>query len=98
VYDVDLIMSWTPKEYLSFLKGAQHKQIDQYEFMAKQAMAFRYAQNAKNANERKIFNAKQARFNLDNEGLSKNDADIQRNIELNKAFKGFKPEFIPKGG
>jgi len=65
--------------------------------MAKTAMANRYAQHAKRANERKIFNAKQARRNLEI-GINGSDKNIERIIDLNSKFKGFKPTFIPKGG
>lgn len=66
--------------------------------MAKNAMFNRYAQNAKNANEKKMFNAKQARRNLD--GDIKGDKEVERMIKLNDTFKGFNPAeaFKPKGG
>lgn len=79
------------------MKGAQHRIIDEYELMAKAAMANRYAMNAKRASERKIFNAKQARKNLE-KGIRNNDKDIEKMIAFNEKFKGFKPDFIPKGG
>lgn len=97
VYDPELIMSWTPKEYEAFIKGAHHQQIDEYELMAKTAMANRYAQHAKGAKENKIFNAKQARRNLVL-GVNGTDKNIERMVDLNDKFKGFKPTFIPKGG
>lgn len=61
VYDTDLIMSWTPREFRNFVKGAQLRIVDTYEQMAKQAMFNRYAQNAKRANEKKMFDAALAR-------------------------------------
>lgn len=97
MHDPDLILSWEPWQYKAFIKGAQLKIIDQYEFMAKSAMANRYAQHAKRANERKIFNAKQARRNLEL-GLKGTDKNVERLVNLNNKFKGFKPTFIPKGG
>jgi len=68
--------------------------------MAKNAMAIRYAVHATKANERRIFNAKQARRNLV-KGFNKvSDKNIERMLELNEKFKGFVPQFIPnrKGG
>lgn len=56
-----MILSWTPREFKNFIKGAQLKIVDQYESMAKQAMFNRYAQNAKRAKENKMFDAKAAR-------------------------------------
>lgn len=61
VYDTNLIMSWTPREFRNFVKGAQLRIVDIYEQMAKQAMFNRYAQNAKQAKESKMFDAKLAR-------------------------------------
>lgn len=92
-----MILSWEPWEYEAFIKGSQHDQIDKYEFMAKTAMAHRYAQHAKRASERKIFNAKQARRNLE-KGINGTDKNIEKMIDLNSKFKGFKPNFKPKGG
>jgi hypothetical protein len=63
--------------------------------MAKNAMAIRYAVHAKKANERRIFNAKQARRNLER-GIGKTDKNIERFLKLNEMFKGFKAKFIPK--
>ncbi|NRG43291.1 hypothetical protein HRF87_00765 [Bacillus sp. CRN 9] len=92
-----MILSWAPWEYEAFIKGSQHKTIDEYELMAKTAMANRYAQHAKRASERKIFNAKQARRNLE-KGINGTDKNIEKMIDLNSKFKGFKPNFKPKGG
>jgi hypothetical protein len=89
-------MSWTPKEFELLIKGAQHCVIDDYEKIAKQAMANRYAQNAKHARENKIFNAARARRKL--EAGTKTDPEIERMVKLNETFKGFKPDFRPKGG
>lgn len=97
VYDVNLIMSWEPWEYEALRLGAQHRIIDKYEFMANEAMANRTAQHVKRTSANKIFNAKQARRNLER-GIEGTDKDIERMIDLNNKFKGFKPNFIPKGG
>ncbi|MBT2599083.1 MULTISPECIES: hypothetical protein [unclassified Oceanobacillus] len=97
IFDPDLILSWTPREFQNFIKGAQLKKIDQYDLMAKTAMANRYAQHAKRANARKIFNADQARRNLEI-GIKGTDKNVERMIALNKKFQGFKPKFRPKGG
>lgn len=97
IFDVDLIMSWEPWEYEALRIGALNRKIDQYELMAKTAMANRYAQHAKRASERKIFNANQARRNLE-KGITGTDKNLERMIDLNNKFKGFKPNFKPKGG
>ncbi|WP_121605303.1 hypothetical protein [Virgibacillus sp. Bac332] len=99
VTDIELIHSWEPHEYKILLKGAQHKQIDQYEYMAKQAMAHGYASRAKKPSEKRIFNAKKARMKLET-GKSYDPEEMKRSARMNRALKGFKPQFIPdkKGG
>lgn len=59
-------------------------------------MSIRYAVHAKRASERRIFNAKQARRNLEKGFNDVSDKNIERMLELNKKFEGFQPEFIPK--
>ncbi|MGG3573901.1 hypothetical protein ABES80_15705 [Bacillus gobiensis] len=60
VYDTELILSWTPNEFWAFLRGSRHRQADEIEMLAKAAMFNRYAQNAKQASERKMFDADRA--------------------------------------
>nr|WP_309098773.1 hypothetical protein [Fredinandcohnia onubensis] len=99
--DVELILSWTPREYRAFIKGAQQREIDEYERMARSAMFNRYAMNAKRASERKMFDAEKARKRLNEDKANwKNsrDMDMKRLLKLNEAFKGFTPQFRKKGG
>nr|WP_309101683.1 hypothetical protein [Fredinandcohnia onubensis] len=96
-----MILSWTPREYRAFIKGAQHREIDEYERMARSAMFNRYAMNAKRASERKMFDAEKARKRLNEDNANwKNsrDMDMKRLLKLNEAFKGFTPQFRKKGG
>jgi putative heme iron utilization protein len=67
VYDTELILSWTPNEYRAFLRGAKHTEADQIEMLAKAAMFNRYAQNAKQASERKMFDAALAHKRIEKE-------------------------------
>lgn len=99
VYDTDLIMSWTPHEYLLKLKGAQHSRIDEYEKMAKTAMAHRYATNAKRAKETSIFNAAKTRRMLE-KGFKGSVAHAEKQTfkRMKQALKDFTPTFIKKGG
>jgi hypothetical protein len=92
-------MSWTPKEYLLKLKGAKHSIIDEYEKMAKSAMANAYAQNAKRPKEKSIYNAEKARQMLER-GFNGDVVNIekQRISRMKNALKGFIPRFSPKGG
>lgn len=92
-------MSWTPKEYLLKLKGAKHNLIDQYELMAKSAMANAYAQNAKRPKEKSIYNAEKARQMLER-GFNGDVVNIEKDRmkRMKKALTGFVPTFTPKGG
>ncbi|WP_226639330.1 hypothetical protein [Priestia flexa] len=98
VYDIELILSWTPNEYRAFIKGAQHREIDEYERMAKAAMFNRYATNAKKANEKKMFDAKQARKRLEeNDSRWKESREPSLNQKrykrMKQALEGFVPVF-----
>jgi hypothetical protein len=92
-------MSWTPKAFLLKVKGAKHRLIDEYEKMAKSAMAIAYAQNAKRPREKKIYNAEKARVLLE-KGFKGNLIDVNRQQvdRMRNALKGFKPRFSKKRG
>lgn len=87
VYDNDLIFSWTPHEYRLKIRGAQHREIDEYERLAKGAMFHRYALNAKSAKEKKMFDAEKAR-----KRLNQNDHGYKesRSIDLTRYHKAKK--------
>lgn len=97
IYDIDLILSWTPHEYLLLRKGAQHRIIDEYDRMADNAMAMRYANNAKRAKKKSIFDAEKARRKLET-GQDYDLKEMKRMSRLNKSLKGFTPQFRKKGG
>lgn len=62
IYDVDLIMSWTPNEYLALKKGAMLRVVDEYDNLAHMAVFNRIANNKKKLNVSKdLFDAKSAR-------------------------------------
>jgi hypothetical protein len=97
---VELILSWTPRQFRNFIKGAQHKQIDEYERMARGAMFNRYAMNAKKATEKKMFDADKARKRLE-KGSDKWKDSKEPSIQMNqykrmkKALQGYTPVFTP---
>lgn len=100
---MELILSWTPNEYNAFIKGSQHKEIDEYEKLARNAMFHRYALNAKNPSEKKMFDANKARKRLESGSKrwkDSRDTEIKLNQykRLKEALKGFKPVFHKKGG
>lgn len=95
VYDVDLILSWTPKQFGLLLKGAKHKQIDDLEMMSYQAMMTAKASNAKRMTAKKLFDAKKAHQKVDKPSLL--EREKEHIVKMNEAFKGFTPQFTPKG-
>lgn len=88
-------------EYKRKIRGSQLKQIDDYDKMAREAMAHAYAQNAgKKARQKRIFDKKKAILML-NKDMGWQDArqrDMENIKKLKDALKDFKPEFKPKGG
>jgi hypothetical protein len=99
VYDVDLILSWTPRQFKNFIKGTQLRMVDQYESMAKQAMFNRYAQNAKRAKENKMFDAKTARKRIMNGSDNwKDSREPKINVERYRAAREAMKSYRMKGG
>ncbi|MBD1223295.1 hypothetical protein MST22_17350 [Virgibacillus halodenitrificans] len=101
VYDIDLIYSWTPREYRLLVKGAQHREIDEYERMARSAMFNRYASNAKHAKEKKMFDADKARKRLDAGDKKYKDSkviNLQRYRKAKKAMELYLANQSKKGG
>lgn len=96
IYDIDLIMSWTPRQYLLLLKGARHRNVDELERMSYLALMTAKASNSKRINAKKLFNADKERSRIDNPEIKQEEK--QRMVNLNEAFKGFTPQFRKKGG
>jgi hypothetical protein len=103
VFDTGLILSWTPNEYKAFIRGAQYREIDDYERMARSAMFNRYAANAKKASLKKMFDADKARKRLENNDPKWKDSKEtvfkrEHYNRMRQALKGFTPNFSTKGG
>lgn len=93
-----MILSWTPGEYRSFIHGAQLREIDEYEQLAKGAMFHRYALNAKRASEKKLFDADKARRRLEQGSKKWKDSrnpqvKQDRYEKMKKALEGYTPVF-----
>lgn len=96
IYDIDLIMSWTPRQYLLLLKGARHRSVDELERMSYLALMTAKASNSKRVNAKKLFNADRERKRIDNPETT--EEKKKEMVNLNEAFKGFTPQFRQKGG
>lgn len=96
VSNEDEILSWTPRYFNLLMKGARHRKVDELEFMSYQALFNAKANNSKRITAKKIFDAKKARRDIDNPEVK--EEKKKEMVQLNEAFKGIKPTFIPKGG
>lgn len=90
VYDLDLIYSWTPREFKNFMDGAQLRRVDEHEGMALQAMMQRYANNAKRAKVKDMFDADKARKIVLNGGQAEKGYDLTLYRKAKKAMQNWK--------
>ncbi|MFJ7647711.1 hypothetical protein ACIQ1H_09185 [Lysinibacillus sp. NPDC097279] len=101
VYDVDLIMSWTPNEYKAFKKGALLQVIDDYDNMARMAVFHRIAANKKKLNVAKdLFDAKSARERIssgDRAWKESKKIDTTRHAKAQEAMKKWAENHNRKG-
>jgi len=94
VYDIDLIYSWTPREFKNFIKGAQLRTIDSYELSAVSAIFTAKVKSKKRSIKLKdIYDAEQARKDLDTPVDSKKDAglNLERYKKAQEAMKAYSP-------
>lgn len=98
---MDLIYSWTPREFKNFIKGAQLRRIDALEMLAVQAMFSANAANARRLKLKDLYDAEKARRNLEN-GLNetKPALDLDRYRKAQAAMKAYRPQNsnMKKGG
>lgn len=97
IYNLDLIYSWTYREYTNFLKGARLSEIDHRENLSISAIFNAQASNAKRTSAKKLYDADKARRQIEQK-QEEIEKDIKRSMHLNDAFKGFIPQFKEKGG
>jgi hypothetical protein len=97
VYDIDLIMSWTPHEYILLLEGAKRRTVDELERLSTLAVWTAKANNSKNITAKKLFDPVKAHKEI-GKPESENNVQAKRMKNLSQALKGFTPQFVPKGG
>lgn len=101
IYDVDLIMSWTPNEYKAFKKGALLQVVDDLDNMARMAVFNRIASNKKKLNiEKDLFDSKSARKRIidgDNAWKESKEIDTTRHAKAQEAMKKWAENFNKKG-
>ncbi|ANU28459.1 hypothetical protein [Planococcus versutus] len=100
VYDIDLIYSWTPREFNNFIKGAQLRETDQWEREAANALFTAKASNSKKkVSIKDLYDANSARKKI---LAPKNKKETVRHLgrfhAAQKAMRNFRPQNIEKGG
>lgn len=93
VYDVDLIYSWTPRQFRNFVKGSQLKVIDSYELAAASAM---FTAKARNSRKRiklsDIYDANKIRKSMDKAvGQKEETFSLERYRKAKEAMKSYSP-------
>ncbi|MGG3573411.1 hypothetical protein ABES80_13130 [Bacillus gobiensis] len=98
-------MSWTPREYSAFIKGAQHREVDEYQYSARSALFNRVAQNRKTITEKKLFDAEKAHKRVERESKDYKDSketlvSLDRYRKSKEAMKEYLKQFTTskKGG
>lgn len=101
LYDVDLIMSWTPNEYKAFKKGALLQVVDNIDNMARMAVFNRIAANKKKLRiEKDLFDAKSARDRItggDKAWKESKKIDTTRHAKAQEAMKKWAENLSKKG-
>lgn len=102
VYDIDLIYSWTPREFKNFIKGAQLRTIDEYEKSAAAAMFSAKASNSRKRLKLKdIYDADKIRKALNNPSHGKkvsSGLSLDRYRRAKESMQGYSPNMEKKGG
>lgn len=76
MYDLNLIYSWTPKEFRNFLKGAKLREIDEMELAVISAVVSGRASNNPKTQPKKYFDAKKARKEVLGEPINDKKYDL----------------------
>lgn len=88
VYDLDVIYSWTPRQFHNLVKGSHLRKVDDYELAAAGALFTAKASNSKKKIKQKdIFDADKARKKIENHKIGKGKADEASNLNLERYRK-----------
>ncbi|WP_416144902.1 hypothetical protein [Planococcus koreensis] len=100
VYDPHLILSWTPREFKNFIKGARLRQIDGYEQSAANALFTAKAQNSrKRIGLKNLYDAEKARKEMDSAaGIKEEPRDLTLYRKAQAAMKTWSSDSLQKGG
>lgn len=90
---MDLIYSWTPRQFRNLVKGSLLRTIDSYELAAATALFTAKASNArKRIKLSDVYDSEKARKSLNNPTGKKSDSfSIERYRKAKEAMKGYSP-------
>lgn len=93
MYDIDLIYSWTPRQFKNFIKGAQLRTVDEYELAAAIGLFTAKASNSKKRLKLKdIYDADKVRKNMEKSNSKKNEVlSLDRYKKAKEAMKNYSP-------
>lgn len=87
MYDLDLIYSWTPREYKNFIKGAKLREIDEIELSIVSAVISGRAYHNPKVQTKKFFDANKARKEILKESVNDKQYDLTRYRKAMEALR-----------
>lgn len=92
IYDVDLIYSWTPRQFKNFVKGSQLRVIDSYELAAASAIFNAKVKGKKKIKLKDVYDSEKARTSINNPSAKKDESfSLERYRKAKEAMKGYSP-------
>lgn len=98
VYDVDLIYSWTPREFKNFVKGAQLRKVYEHELSAANALFIAKTKNKKKLNLKDLYDGDKVRKEIDKGTSRKEPLHMDRFHKAQQALKEMAKKSQKKGG
>lgn len=93
VYDLELMYSWTPREFKNFITGAQLRKIDAYELSAASAIFNAKVKGKKRIKLKDVYDSEKARQEVyKGENSKKEPINLERYHKAKQAMKAYKPE------
>ncbi len=94
MFDIDLIYSWTPRQFRNFVKGAQLKTVDEYELAAASALFTAKATNSRRKIKLKdLYDSEKVRKSINNpqKKNSHSGFSLERYRKAKEAMKSYSP-------
>lgn len=93
VYDVDLIYSWTPREFKNFIKGSKLRKIDSYELSAASAIFNAKVKGKKHVKLKDIYDSEKAIKKMNELASGKAKAGLSLDLyrRAKESMKGYSP-------